>query len=254
MLLIGSVKSNLGHMEAAAGIGGLIKAALVVRHRTIPPSLHYERPNPHIPFDELRFASSTRCGRGRRPRARPWPGVSSFGFGGTNAHLVLQEAPAPVPAPEPAPRRRPAVALTISARATEALRELAGRYEALLAEPGAGHAGSPVRGRGVAPDAPRAPARLRRRFRHRVAPTRSPPSAPARSGRGCRGAAGGWGVAPSRCSSSPGRGRSWWPIAADLLATEPVFREVLERCDAALRAATSTGRCSTSSRRPAGPG
>ncbi len=91
--VIGSVKANLGHLEAAAGIAGLIKTALSLHQRTIPPSLHFESPNPHIPFHQLRL---------RVPRqAEAWPGsqpgragVSAFGFGGTNAHLVLEEAPA----------------------------------------------------------------------------------------------------------------------------------------------------------------
>ncbi|NDU74940.1 SDR family NAD(P)-dependent oxidoreductase [Actinomadura sp. DSM 109109] len=93
-LLIGSAKSNLGHMESAAGVAGLIKTVLALHHRVIPPSAHYEEPNPHIPFDELRLkvvAEETPWpDRGRPARA----GVSGFGFGGTNAHLVLEEAPA----------------------------------------------------------------------------------------------------------------------------------------------------------------
>ncbi|MBO2437137.1 SDR family NAD(P)-dependent oxidoreductase [Actinomadura nitritigenes] len=92
-LLIGSAKSNLGHMESAAGIAGLIKTVLALHHGLIPASAHYKEPNPHIPFDELRLrvvADET-----------PWPershparaGVSGFGFGGTNAHVLLEEAP-----------------------------------------------------------------------------------------------------------------------------------------------------------------
>ncbi|HET7501766.1 MAG TPA: beta-ketoacyl synthase N-terminal-like domain-containing protein, partial [Kofleriaceae bacterium] len=89
--LIGSVKSNFGHTEAAAGIAGLIKVALMLHHRQIPGSLHYREPNPHIPFDQLSLCVVEAL--------QPWPasggpalaGVSSFGFGGTNAHLVVQE-------------------------------------------------------------------------------------------------------------------------------------------------------------------
>src|SRR5438309_11623550 len=88
--LIGTAKTNIGHLEAAAGVPGLIKAALALEHRAIPPSLHFDQPNPHIAFDELRL----RVARG----LEPWPdgdgpplaGVSSFGFGGSNAHLVLE--------------------------------------------------------------------------------------------------------------------------------------------------------------------
>ncbi|MFA1546608.1 SDR family NAD(P)-dependent oxidoreductase [Actinomadura chokoriensis] len=93
-LLLGSAKSNLGHMESAAGIAGLIKAVLALHHRVIPPSAHYKEPNPHIPFDELHLAVVA--------EETPWPdrghparaGVSGFGFGGTNAHVLLEEAPA----------------------------------------------------------------------------------------------------------------------------------------------------------------
>ncbi|WP_432119973.1 SDR family NAD(P)-dependent oxidoreductase [Streptomyces sp. bgisy032] len=94
-LLIGSVKSNLGHLEGAAGIVGLVKTVLALHHRRIPPTLHFRTPNPHIDFDELRLrvvSSPTAWPeRGTRP-ARA--GVSAFGFGGTNAHVVLEQAPA----------------------------------------------------------------------------------------------------------------------------------------------------------------
>lgn len=101
-LLLGSAKSNLGHMESAAGIAGLIKAVLALHHRVIPPSAHYKEPNPHIPFDELHLAVVA--------EETPWPdrghparaGVSGFGFGGTNAHVILEEAPAQETAAHPA--------------------------------------------------------------------------------------------------------------------------------------------------------
>ena len=90
--LIGSVKTNIGHLEAGAGIAGLIKVALALYHRRIPGNLHFDRPNPEIDFGALRLRVPTHC--------EPWPaadgpalaGVNAFGFGGTNAHVVLQEA------------------------------------------------------------------------------------------------------------------------------------------------------------------
>ncbi|WP_192758898.1 type I polyketide synthase [Actinomadura algeriensis] len=101
-LLLGSAKSNLGHMESAAGVAGLIKTVLALHHRVIPPSAHYREPNPHIPFDDLRLAvvaeETPWPDRGRPARA----GVSGFGFGGTNAHLILEEAPASEPHVQPA--------------------------------------------------------------------------------------------------------------------------------------------------------
>ncbi|MFA1541516.1 SDR family NAD(P)-dependent oxidoreductase [Actinomadura monticuli] len=101
-LLLGSAKSNLGHMESAAGIAGLIKTVLALHHRVIPPSAHYKEPNPHIPFDDLHLAVVA--------EETPWPdrghparaGVSGFGFGGTNAHVVLEEAPAQETTAQPA--------------------------------------------------------------------------------------------------------------------------------------------------------
>jgi phthiocerol/phenolphthiocerol synthesis type-I polyketide synthase D len=100
-LLLGSAKSNFGHMESAAGIAGLIKTVLALHHRTIPPSAHYKEPNPHIPFDELRLAvvAEETAWPDRDHPARA--GVSGFGFGGTNAHVVLEEAPPQKVADEP---------------------------------------------------------------------------------------------------------------------------------------------------------
>ena len=92
-LLIGSVKTNIGHAEAAAGIAGLIKVVLALQHEALPPQLHFERPSPHIPWDEHPVQVVTQL--------TPWPagarrrvaGVSSFGFSGTNVHVVVEEAP-----------------------------------------------------------------------------------------------------------------------------------------------------------------
>ncbi len=91
-LFVGSVKTNLGHLEAAAGVAGFIKAVLAVQRGHIPPNRHFETPNPHIPFQRLRLkvvAEPTDWSTARRRRA----GVSSFGFGGTNAHVVIEQAP-----------------------------------------------------------------------------------------------------------------------------------------------------------------
>ncbi|MET0896297.1 MAG: type I polyketide synthase [Mycobacterium sp.] len=94
-LLIGTVKTNLGHLEAAAGVVGFIKAVLAVERAAIPGNLHFQKPNPHIPFDQLRLkvvAEEQQWPATEHPRRA---GVSSFGFGGTNAHLVIEQAPAP---------------------------------------------------------------------------------------------------------------------------------------------------------------
>jgi natural product biosynthesis luciferase-like monooxygenase protein/amino acid adenylation domain-containing protein/non-ribosomal peptide synthase protein (TIGR01720 family) len=121
--LIGSVKTNLGHLDTAAGITGLIKVVLMLRHGAIPASLHLERPNPAIDFAASPFVVNTslrswprRDGRLRRA------GVSSFGIGGTNVHAVLEEAPAPA---APAPSTRPHQIVTLAARSAEALSQMA---------------------------------------------------------------------------------------------------------------------------------
>ncbi|WP_340373784.1 SDR family NAD(P)-dependent oxidoreductase [Streptomyces sp. SS7] len=94
-LLIGSVKSNLGHLEGAAGIVGLMKTVLALHHRRIPQNLHFRTPNPHIDFTGLRLrVVSAPTAWPEREGHPPRAGVSAFGFGGTNAHAVLEAAPA----------------------------------------------------------------------------------------------------------------------------------------------------------------
>jgi acyl transferase domain-containing protein/SAM-dependent methyltransferase len=129
-LYIGSVKTNLGHLEAAAGVTGLIKTALSIQHATIPAHLHFSRLNPHIDLDgapiEVPVRTTDWPASGRR-----MAGVSSFGFSGTNAHIILEEAPARARAAAPAGRE---YTLVLSARTSAALRALAGRYAAHLKE------------------------------------------------------------------------------------------------------------------------
>jgi acyl transferase domain-containing protein len=114
---IGSVKTNIGHLDAAAGIAGLINTALALHHKEIPPSLHFETPNPKIDFANSPFYVNNKL--------TPWPagpvprraGVSSFGIGGTNAHVVLEEAPEVVPSATAVPP----FLLTLSAQTESAL-------------------------------------------------------------------------------------------------------------------------------------
>ncbi|WP_437338830.1 type I polyketide synthase [Sorangium sp. So ce394] len=94
-LRIGSVKTNIGHLEPAAGAAGLIKAALCVERGAVPPSLNFETPNPRVPFEAWRLRVQTEIGPWPSPAEPALAGVSAFGFGGTNAHLVLAEPPAP---------------------------------------------------------------------------------------------------------------------------------------------------------------
>lgn len=130
---VGSVKSNLGHSETAAGITGLIKAALCLQHRQLPPSLHAQPPNPAIDFTGLKLEVQTELTPFPRPDQPAVVGVSSFGFGGTNAHVVLSEAPvASHSAAAAAVPAWPLQLLCLSAHTEPALRQRAGQLAELL--------------------------------------------------------------------------------------------------------------------------
>ncbi|MGJ5894034.1 beta-ketoacyl synthase [Streptomyces sp. V2] len=146
--LIGSVKGNIGHLEAGSGIAGMIKTILALVHEEIPPSVHFSSPNPRIPWERARLRVAREripWRRGERPRRA---GVSSFGYGGTIAHVVLEEAPAPeasavlesAPAASQEPSTVPAPPLLfpLSGRSEAALREDATRLADWLDGPGAG--------------------------------------------------------------------------------------------------------------------
>ncbi|MFF1379231.1 type I polyketide synthase [Streptomyces sp. NPDC058308] len=223
---LGSVKSNIGHLDAAAGIAGLIKAVLALEHRTVPPSLNFRTPNPHLSLDATPFYVPT--------TARPWPapphprraGVSSLGIGGTNAHVVLEEAPAPAPRPEGTEGTQDTAEhlLTISARSPEALDELGQRLgERLRDEPGltladvahtlrSGRRAHPHRRAVVARDTAEAARALA-------------PGGPAHR------------AAPGRpvVFLFPGAGSQHLGMGRDLYEREPVFREQIDRCAEILR-------------------
>ena len=128
---VGSVKTNIGHLEAAAGIAGLIKVALSLKYQQIPPSLHFQEPNPYIPFHKLPLRVQTNLA--------PWPkdsiplvaGVSAFGFGGTNSHVVLEQAPLSVNSDKETKRSHHI--LTLSAKTETALENLVLSYQNHLA-------------------------------------------------------------------------------------------------------------------------
>ncbi|WP_437568146.1 SDR family NAD(P)-dependent oxidoreductase [Sorangium sp. So ce542] len=226
-LRIGSVKTNIGHLEGAAGVAGLIRVALSMRRLTLQPSLHFEQPNPHIPFDELRLSVQR--------ATEPWPekargpalaGVSSFGFGGTNCHVVLE-----------APRRREAHLLPLSAPSGEELAALCRRVHALVTEGGEGGERPSVQALCGA-----AAARLSGE-EHRLALTVSSHAdlaarldallaGGARPGGAIGKAAG---ARPKIAFVFGGHGSQWLAMGRDLLLEEPVFRSALERCDAAMR-------------------
>ncbi|MBV9654862.1 MAG: type I polyketide synthase, partial [Acetobacteraceae bacterium] len=228
--LIGSVKSNLGHTEAAAGIAGVLKTVLALENKHIPPTLHVRERNPNIDWDEAGLALVT--------SGTAWPdtgprraGVSSFGLTGTNAHVILAEAPAVASLPEPRPRR--AWALPISANSPEALNTLASRYaEALTARrdlpdicftAATRRAALPHRAVAVGADRDDLAAGLRLWAERGEAPF-------VQSGR----------VRSDEASGVvlvfPGQGSQWTGMGRELIEVEPVFRDAITLCDAAVRA------------------
>ncbi|AFZ33409.1 polyketide synthase (plasmid) [Gloeocapsa sp. PCC 7428] len=126
-LYIGSVKTNIGHLEAAAGVASLIKVVLALQHQQIPPHLHFQQPNPHIPWEKIAVPTQLTPWHtdANQPRCA---GVSSFGMSGTNAHIILEE----FPQAELATQQHSPQILTLSAKTPTALRELAQSYQQYL--------------------------------------------------------------------------------------------------------------------------
>ncbi|HEX8053993.1 MAG TPA: beta-ketoacyl synthase N-terminal-like domain-containing protein, partial [Thermoleophilaceae bacterium] len=246
-LQVGSVKTNFGHLEAAAGVAGLIKVTLAMRHGRIPRHLHLSDPNPYIPWDELPIAVPTEpvdWPRGDEPRVA---GISAFGFSGTNAHLVVAEPPpeaAPVAAPEPAPvaappETAPAAApaerpdlLVLSARSPESLSDLAGRFATSLRE-----RGDEFR------DVCRSAALRRTHHAHRLAVAAASGHEAAERLAAFAGA----GAAPGVVAGQPvadgrrlvfaycGQGAQWVGMGRALAAAEPAVQATLARCDELIR-------------------
>ncbi|MCP4262404.1 MAG: type I polyketide synthase [Planctomycetes bacterium] len=132
LLIVGSVKSNFGHLEAAASVAGIIKVVLSLQQQKIPPHLHFKQPSPHIDWETFPVTVPTEL--------KPWPvkdkrriaGVSSFSFSGTNAHLVIEEAPLTEKINKETFVERPLHLLTLSAKTSDALNSLASKYEDYL--------------------------------------------------------------------------------------------------------------------------
>ena len=234
-LLIGSVKTNIGHLEAAAGIAGLIKVVLSLEHEELPKHLHFQNPSPHIPWDRLPVRvvdEATPWARDGRPRIA---GISSFGFSGTNSHVIVEEAPVEVSQVAAAPvapsdDRRFSV-LPLSARSPEALVQLAEEYrswltahpEASLAEvcftAGAGRSHLEHRAALVVNSTESARELLGALADDRPAP----------------------GLLRGDCADKPktawlftGQGSQYAGMARELFETEPVFAETMTRCAAAV--------------------
>jgi acyl transferase domain-containing protein/acyl carrier protein len=232
-VLIGSVKTNIGHVEAAAGLAGVIKVVLALQHRLIPPHLHFRTPNPHIPWDELPVQVATTLRDWEPIDGRRIAGVSSFGFSGTNAHVVIEEAPG-AGAPAADLPERPLNVCVLSARSDTALSQLARRYaETLASHPeialsdicytaGTGRAALPCRAALVAGST----AELAAQLNAVVNGDRAP--------RAIRG-----GVAspdrPKLAFLFTGQGSQYVGMGRRLFEVEPAFRDAITRCDAILR-------------------
>lgn len=225
---LGSVKSNVGHLDAAAGVAGLIKASLAIHHRVLPPSPNLEKPHPDFDLENSAFFVN------REPL--PWEqnghprraGVSSFGIGGTNAHVIIEEAPEPsaVRAVE-----RSEYLLPLSARTPEALRALAESWRGwtrtaplhdLAYGAGARRTHHEHRLALVAHNPAEAADLIESWLNNETNPNLHHGSRPADRRRRI-------------VFVFPGQGGQWFGMGRELAASEPVFRQALEKCAAALR-------------------
>ena len=259
-LLIGSVKTNIGHLEAAAGVAGVMKVVLAMRHRTIPRHLHFRTPSPRMDWSRLPLAvTAEQTAWPRRTARPPTAGVSGFGWSGTNAHVVLEGyeaeaaahpsrewrsppgAPVSVPAPartNVALRPRPARLLPLSGRSEETLRRLAGRYPGWLDARARELSVAEAPGGGLLADMAWTAGIGRAHFSHRAGIVfREPESLR----EGLRALAEGEAEVPvdpvvetpKVAFAYTGQASQWVGMGRQLYQTEPVVREVLDRCEAA---------------------
>src|SRR5580704_16786342 len=239
-LVIGSVKTNLGHLETAAGVAGLVKALLVLKHGRIPPSLHFENPNPNIDFVALKLRVTTALEPFPATSGERVVGVNSFGFGGANAHVLLTEVPSRLQLEYSGAHATRSWPLVLSARSEKALRSSALRLSAWLEERSNTNGSSPV-----LPDLTYTLGARRNHHPYRL-------TLVARSIEELIRELNGHGAGPLeskiRTAFTPGhtdpprvafvmsgQGPQWWGMGRELIQHEAVFRRTIQRCDALMR-------------------
>jgi myxalamid-type polyketide synthase MxaE and MxaD len=234
-LHLGSVKSNIGHLEAAAGIAGLIKTALALQRRTLIPTLHYEQPNPMLGLERLPIVVQARSEPWPEQKATALAGVSAFGFGGSNAHVVLSAAAPVQAAADGQERLAHALLVPLSARSQTALQSRALAWAGVVPEDSTNDtwladvaaAASlrddhhPHRASVIATNKEELAAGMRAL----AAGERLPGASPAR-------------LAPRRAPQVvlvfPGQGSQWHGMGRSLAASVPAFGDAIARCDAAI--------------------
>ncbi len=231
-LIVGSVKSNIGHLEAAAGVAGLLKTIGILKHRQVPKNLHFKKPNPNIPFADycIDVARDTRALPSADEKPTVYAAINSFGYGGTNAHVLLESAPERTgkPGEETAGQVR---VIPFSAQSDKALRDLAGKYAFLLGQPGYGtledlshttvyrRSHLNYRGTAIAGDMES----LRAQF---IA---------ASTGEAHDGLVTGAGAADPGAGLVfvyTGMGPQWWGMGQELVKTQPIVAQALDEIDA----------------------
>ncbi len=230
-LWIGSLKTNMGHLESAAGIAGLIKTALALQHGQIPPHLHFETPSPHIAWNQYPIAVPTAQTLWPVHDGPRFAGVSSFGFSGTNAHVILGSAPEPESVA--AEGARPLQLMTLSARTEPALRASAAALAKHLEEhPHLSLADVALTlntGRPALAHRLVVPAASLVQARDGLAAFAADPSSAAIRGVAQPGAR------PEVAFLFTGQGSHYPGMGRGLYEAEPVFREVIDQCDEFLR-------------------